>query len=40
MQFRPLHDRVVKRIEANKKAADGILIPATAPPIPATLTLL
>jgi chaperonin GroES len=31
MKFRPLHDRVVvKRIEAEKKTAGGIIIPDTA----------
>ena len=31
MKFRPLHDRVVvKRIEAEKKSAGGIIIPDTA----------
>src|SRR5436305_3671870 len=31
MKFRPLHDRVVvKRIDAEEKAAGGIIIPATA----------
>ena len=31
MQFRPLHDRiVVRRIEADRKTAGGIIIPDTA----------
>jgi co-chaperonin GroES (HSP10) len=31
MKFRPLHDRVVvKRIEAEEKTAEGIIIPDTA----------
>jgi chaperonin GroES len=30
MKFRPLHDRIVKRIEAEAKSAGGIIIPDTA----------
>jgi chaperonin GroES len=31
MKFRPLHDRVLlRRIEAEEKSADGIIIPDTA----------
>jgi chaperonin GroES len=30
MTFRPLHDRVVRRIEAEAKTAGGIIIPDTA----------
>ena len=31
MSFRPLHDRVlIRRVEAEEKTADGILIPDTA----------
>ena len=30
MTFRPLHDRVVRRIDAQEKTAGGIIIPDTA----------
>jgi phage terminase large subunit-like protein len=40
MQFRPLHDRVVKRFEADEKAARRVIIPATAPPISSTPAVL
>ncbi len=30
MRFRPLHDRVVRRITAEEKTAGGIIIPDTA----------
>ncbi|MBP0110479.1 hypothetical protein [Bradyrhizobium vignae] len=30
MKFRPLHDRVGKRIDANEKTACGVIIPDAA----------
>jgi chaperonin GroES len=29
MKFRPLHDVVVRRIDAEEKTADGIIVPDT-----------